>query len=96
MPTATPKLTRRQKDVVRVVANYRLCHGYAPTLQEIADKLEVSRVTVWEHVKELKLKGALAGDANLSRSLRVMVALPPRAGLKFPVLGSISREGVRA
>jgi repressor LexA len=66
-----PTLTRRQADVVRFIASYRLKHGLSPTLAEIGDGLGVSRVTVFEHVRALEEKGWLEGDPGRSRSLRV-------------------------
>ena len=47
-------LTPRQTDVVVAIRNYRHLHGYAPTMQELADQLGTSKVTIFEHVGALE------------------------------------------
>ena len=64
-------LTPRQLDVVVAIRNYRHLHGYSPTMQELADQLGTSKVTIFEHVGALEKKarpapgqaqGSLFGD----------------------------------
>ena len=43
-------LTPRQTDVIVAIRNYRHLHGYSPTMQELADQLGTSKVTIFEHV----------------------------------------------
>ena len=62
-------LTPKQLRVLEFVRQYRENHGYSPTMQEIADELGVSKVTVFEHVQALVSKGALERDPNRARSL---------------------------
>ena len=64
-------LTPKQMKVLRIVRDTRRKLGYSPTMQEIADELHVSKVTVFEHVEALIEKGALQRDANKARSLTV-------------------------
>jgi repressor LexA len=64
-------LTPKQMKVLRIVRDTRKKLGYSPTMQEIADELRVSKVTVFEHVEALIEKGALQRDANKARSLTV-------------------------
>lgn len=64
-------LTPKQLKVLRIVRDSRRKLGYSPTMQEIADELRVSKVTVFEHVEALIEKGALHRDANKARSLTV-------------------------
>jgi repressor LexA len=64
-------LTPKQLKVLRIVRDTRKRMGYSPTMQEIADELRVSKVTVFEHVEALIEKGALQRDANKARSLTV-------------------------
>ncbi len=47
-------LTPRQTDVVVAIRNYRHLHGYSPTMQELADQLGTSKVTIFEHVGSLE------------------------------------------
>ncbi|MCX5685373.1 MAG: MarR family transcriptional regulator [Planctomycetota bacterium] len=46
-------LTPRQLDIVKFIRTYAAEHEYAPTMQEIADHLGVSRPTVFEHIEAL-------------------------------------------
>jgi repressor LexA len=57
-------------------------------MQEIADSIGVSKVTVFEHVEALVDKGALLRNRNKARSL----SLPAEddTGLRFPLIGSIA------
>jgi len=62
-------LTPKQLRVLKLVDQWRRTKGYSPTMQELADHLGVSKVTVFEHVEALIAKGALVRDANKARSL---------------------------
>src|ERR1041385_5043371 len=52
-------LTPRQLDVIVAIRNYRHLHGYSPTMQELADQLGTSKVTIFEHVGALEKKRVL-------------------------------------
>ena len=62
-------LTPRQLDVVVAIRNYRHLHGYSPTMQELADQLGTSKVTIFEHVGALEKKRVLKRDKHKARSL---------------------------
>ncbi len=86
-------LTPKQMRIFNFVRQFRIAHGYSPTMQEIADELEVSKVTVFEHVEALIEKGALKRNPNKARSLsEVDDAFRPDegTGLSFPLLGRIA------
>jgi repressor LexA len=85
-------LTPRQLQIATRIRDYRSEHGYSPTLQELADELGVSKVTVFEHVGALVKKGVLIRDPNKARSLSIAdQALPEaHAGLRFPLMGRIA------
>ena len=74
-------LTPKQLRVLKLVDQWRRTKGYSPTMQELADQLGVSKVTVFEHVESLIAKGALERDANKARSLTLSpdVVLPDDA-----------------
>jgi repressor LexA len=62
-------------------------------MQELADELGVSKVTVFEHVEALIKKGALVREPNKARSLSIAegIALPDEERpLKFPLVGKIA------
>ncbi len=89
-------LTPKQLRIFNFVRAFRIAHSYSPTLQEIADELDVSKVTVFEHVEALVEKGALRRNANKARSLSecegavVGDELGAREGLSIPLVGRIA------
>jgi repressor LexA len=86
-------LTPRQLDVIVAVRNYRHLHGMAPTMQELADQLGTSKVTIFEHVGALERKGVIRRDKHKARSLEIVGAgrLPDEdRGSKLPLLGTIA------
>ena len=62
-------LTPRQHQILRFVCESRSRNGYSPTLQEMAKSLQLSKVTVFEHVAALVRKGLLLRQPNRARSL---------------------------
>jgi repressor LexA len=85
-------LTPKQLKILQLIRESRLTRGYSPTMQELADELGVSKVTVFEHVESLIKKGALKRDANKARSLSISDhALPDETNpLTFPLVGKIA------
>jgi repressor LexA len=86
-------LTPRQLDVVVAIRNYRHLHGYAPTMQELADQLGTSKVTIFEHVGALEKKRVLRRDKHKARSLEIIAdeKLPDEnRSTKLPMLGNIA------
>ena len=86
-------LTPRQIDVVVAVRNYRHLHGYSPTMQELADQLGTSKVTIFEHVGALEKKRVLRRDKHKARSLEIVAdeRLPDEdRSTKLPLLGNIA------
>jgi repressor LexA len=86
-------LTPRQVDVVVAIRNFRHLHGYSPTMQELADQLGTSKVTIFEHVGALEKKRVLRRDRHKARSLEIIAdeRLPDEdRSTKLPLLGSIA------
>ncbi len=86
-------LTPKQLRILQLIRECREEHGYSPTMQELADALGVSKVTVFEHVNALERKGVLTREANRARSLSMSdeVVLPgERQPLTFPLVGRIA------
>jgi len=86
-------LTPRQLDVVVAIRNYRHLHGYSPTMQELADQLGTSKVTIFEHVGALEKKRVLRRDKHKARSLEIVTEekLPDEnRTTKLPLLGNIA------
>ena len=86
-------LTPRQLDVIVAIRNYRHLHGYSPTMQELADQLGTSKVTIFEHVGALEKKRVLRRDKHKARSLEITSdeLLPDEdRSTKLPLLGNIA------
>ena len=88
-------LTPRQLDIVRYLLSYRGEWGFSPTLQEIADHLGISAVTVFEHTRALERKGALRRTPHEARSLEVIdpelqALAPPSPHAVLPLVGEIA------
>jgi repressor LexA len=99
-------LTPKQLRVLKLVRESRRRNGYSPTMQELADELGVSKVTVFEHVESLIKKGALERESNKARSLTVSadIVLPDEedevparqlhadtaSSLAFPLVGRVA------
>ena len=86
-------LTPKQLYILRRIRDERMTHGYSPTMQELADELDVSKVTVFEHVEALIKKGALLRQPNKARSLEVNpdLELPDeQRKTRLPFVGTIA------
>ena len=86
-------LTPKQLRILQLIRDHRITRGYSPTMQELADELDISKVTVFEHVEALIKKGALVREANKARSLSIAdeTLLPDEAQpLSFPLVGKIA------
>ena len=86
-------LTPKQLRILQLIRDWRVRLGYSPTMQELADEIGVSKVTVFEHVEALIKKGALMREPNKARSLSIAegVAVPDESRpLRFPLVGKIA------
>ena len=82
-------LTPRQHEIVEFIRDYVARNDYAPTMQEIADHLGVSRPTVFEHIEALEARGALSRQALRSRGIELAPELSGRA-TALPLVGLIA------
>ncbi|MBL9030317.1 MAG: transcriptional repressor LexA [Phycisphaerae bacterium] len=86
-------LTPKQLKILQLIRDWRVRRGFSPTMQELADEIGVSKVTVFEHVEALIKKGALVREPNKARSLSIAdgVAVPDEARpTRFPLVGKIA------
>lgn len=86
-------LTPKQLKILTLIRDSRVRRGFSPTMQELADQLGVSKVTVFEHVEALIKKGALEREPNKARSLSIPdgVSLPDEErDMSFPLVGKIA------
>ncbi len=86
-------LTPKQLRILQLIRDSRIRRGYSPTMQELADEIGVSKVTVFEHVEALIKKGALVREPNKARSLSIAdgIAVPDESRpLRYPLVGKIA------
>ena len=85
-------LTPRKLEILTYIRDVQQSHGYSPTLQEIADELGVSKITVFEHVETLIKNGMLTRLPNKARSLELTskVRLPGDRPTLMPLVGRIA------
>lgn len=86
-------LTPKQLKILQLIRDSRVANGYSPTMQELADQLGVSKVTVFEHVEALIQKGALHRERNKARSLSICdgAVVPDESQeLTYPLVGKIA------
>jgi repressor LexA len=87
-----PRLTPKQMRILRLIRDYQRKNGYSPTMQELADVLGVTKVTVFEHVTGLEKKGLLRRSKHRARSLELtpQVAFPDETGSSLRLVGHIA------
>ena len=81
-------LTKRQKQVLDYIKNFKDSNGFSPSLEEIEKFLRLSSVsTAHYHVKALENQGYLKKIENSHRSIEV---LENNSMIQVPILGRIS------
>ena len=89
MQTVTP----RQLQILQLIRDVRKRSGYSPTMQELGDRLGLTKVTVFEHVGALARKGLLIrGGKHKARSLQVSseFRFPDDGPARIPLVGRIA------
>lgn len=87
-------MTPRQQQLVDFVITYRHTHGISPTIQEIADALHVSKVTIFDHTQKLRKARVIRTEKNMARSISIVGDELAAKWPKFPVLGEVSDDGI--
>jgi DNA-binding NarL/FixJ family response regulator len=70
--TGPLSLTERQWQILEIIERQRQELGYAPTYDDMAAELKLSKATVFEHVEALKQRGVLAVGQTTHRGLYVV------------------------
>lgn len=89
------KLTSRQKDVLDYVKSYIVSHGYAPSVRDIGQALDISSpATIHAHLKNLEKKGMIQKDKAKNRAIKLLVANEYEPAnekvVEVPLLGKIT------
>ncbi len=85
-------LTKRQKEILDYLRDYTARHGYAPTLNEIGRRFDLSSVaTVHKHLKNLEDKRFIRRDWNRSRAVEIVSPVRRKSGVAdLPLLGTVA------
>jgi repressor LexA len=68
------KLTNRQEEILNIIKEYVVSHGYPPTVREIATKVGVnSPATIHAHLENLEIKGFIRKTDNQNRAIELLV-----------------------
>lgn len=91
----TPILYNRERNVLEFITQYIQRHGYAPTLMEIAEGLNVNAVsTIHEHLGRLVDKGFIKKTVGFERGIELVEGKIKRnmneTAIELPVLGFIA------
>ncbi len=90
-------LTEKQIRVLRYFRDYRREKGIAPTLEEAAAALGVSKITIHEHLNQLSKKGAIHRDKAKARAVAILhdpdardEVIPHASVPSIPLVGTIA------
>lgn len=94
LPKKKGYLTKRQKEILDFVAEFRESNGYSPTHLEIRHRFGYSSYgTVYKHLKLLEEKGYITRDRNQKRGVMPVQEHLPQTGrreLELPFFGKIA------
>jgi repressor LexA len=84
-------LTKRQREVLDYLTEFIQQHGYAPSLEEIGRKFNLSSLaTVHKHLTNLQEKGFIRRAWNRSRSVELVPARMGSRATELPLLGYVA------
>jgi len=84
-------LTKRQKEILDFISQFRLRHGYMPSYREIAAYFRLSAPsTIHQHVKALIAKGYLKHIASAARSIQLSDQSTVSGMIELPLVGVIA------
>ncbi len=85
---------KRQKQILEYIQQFIQSHGYAPTLREIAEAIDVSSLaTVHEHLETLQRKGLIKRRPGKNRSIELVdttIDFTSERPMEVPILGYIA------
>lgn len=71
-PAAYAGVTPKQLRILEFVQAFTAEHLYSPTLQEIADAIGVSTITILDHLRSLERRGIIRRQRYQSRSIEIV------------------------
>ena len=92
----TEQITPRQLQTLQEVARFRESRCYSATIAELAEALNVSRTTAFEHIAALRKKGLVTASRGRARSLRLtaranrLLDTDAQTNESLPLLGRVA------
>ena len=84
-------LTKRQREILDFLNEFIQQHGYAPSLEEIGRKFNLSSLaTVHKHLTNLQEKGFIKRAWNRSRSVELVPSRLGGRAVDLPLLGYVA------
>jgi len=84
-------LTKRQKQLYDYLDDYIASNGYAPTLEEIGSRFQLSSLaTVHKHLSNLEEKGLIRRKWNFSRAIELVSQQKTAGAVVLPLLGRVA------
>jgi repressor LexA len=84
-------LTKRQKQLYDYIDDYIASNGYAPTLEEIGERFQLSSLaTVHKHLSNLESKGLIRRKWNYSRAIELVPTQRKAGAVDLPLLGYVA------
>lgn len=89
------KLTRQQKKVLEAIKKFIASHGYAPTIRELCEEVNLSSTaTIYVHLNNLEKKGVLKKESSKNRTIELLVdneyEVKDEHIVEVPLLGKIT------
>jgi len=78
-------VTPKQLEVLRYVEDFTQRNGYSPTLQEVADHLKITKVTVLSHLRQLEKARHVKRSYYRRRGIEILTSTR-----RLPVTGRIA------
>jgi len=84
-------LTKRQREILDYLGEFIQQHGYAPSLEEIGRRFNLSSLaTVHKHLTNLQEKGLIRRAWNRSRSVELVPTRGAGRAVEVPMLGYVA------
>jgi repressor LexA len=84
-------LTKRQREILDYLGEFIQQHGYAPSLEEIGRRFNLSSLaTVHKHLTNLQEKGLIRRAWNRSRSVELVPTRSAGRAVEVPMLGYVA------
>lgn len=90
--SSTGQLTPTQEAALRALSMYKDQHGVAPTVQELADVLEIQPPSAYELLVRLQEKGYIQREPRKARTVTIVKSYNPRVRqmVEVPVVGKVA------